>query len=168
MTAISDETAIELALDMADSGTDGGGDGSVSAGTKRGRRPKKSAADGGSTSGADANTKLERSRQSARECRARKKLRYQYLEDLVVKRERSVLLIKKEIEMNGELCKLIDEGKAPLEAIAKFEPATQEQLQKGMKRKERSTWKTIPIEFKELWTVMVNLKQYKIVVDEWI
>src|SRR5207245_1141858 len=47
----------------------------------------------------DMKAKLERSRQSARECRARKKLRYQYLEDLVTKREKSVLLLKKELEM---------------------------------------------------------------------
>ena len=31
-------------------------------------------------------SKLERSRQSARECRARKKLRYQYLDDLILVR----------------------------------------------------------------------------------
>jgi hypothetical protein len=47
----------------------------------------------------DIKAKLERSRQSARECRARKKLRYQYLEDLVIKRERANLLLKKELEM---------------------------------------------------------------------
>lgn len=47
----------------------------------------------------DMKAKLERSRQSARECRARKKLRYQYLEDLVLKRENANLLLKQEINM---------------------------------------------------------------------
>lgn len=42
--------------------------------------------------------KLERSRQSARECRARKKLRYQYLEELVTDREKAVLQLRSEIE----------------------------------------------------------------------
>ena len=41
---------------------------------------------------------VERSRQSARECRARKKLRYQYLEELVTHRERSVLVLRRELE----------------------------------------------------------------------
>lgn len=46
----------------------------------------------------DIKAKLERSRQSARECRARKKLRYQYLEDLVGKRENNNIKLKREIE----------------------------------------------------------------------
>ena len=46
----------------------------------------------------DQKAKLERSRQSARECRARKKLRYQYLEDLVTKREAANIALKKEID----------------------------------------------------------------------
>lgn len=46
----------------------------------------------------DVIAKLERSRQSARECRARKKLRYQYLEDLVTKRENAVFLLRKELD----------------------------------------------------------------------
>ncbi|XP_037080262.1 REPTOR-binding partner-like [Pollicipes pollicipes] len=41
--------------------------------------------------------KLERSRQSARECRARKKLRYQYLEEVVRTREQANLLLRKEL-----------------------------------------------------------------------
>ncbi|KAI1286449.1 cAMP-responsive element-binding protein-like 2 [Halotydeus destructor] len=63
----------------------------------------------------DMKAKLERSRQSARECRARKKLRYQYLEDLVQKREKAVLLLKKELEVNRELLNQIDQGNAPSE-----------------------------------------------------
>lgn len=46
----------------------------------------------------DVKAKLERSRQSARECRARKKLRYQYLEDLVRKRENANTILMNEIE----------------------------------------------------------------------
>lgn len=55
---------------------------------KRGRRPSK----------VDVKVKLERSRQSARECRARKKLRYQYLEELVNSREKAVYALRSELE----------------------------------------------------------------------
>lgn len=47
----------------------------------------------------DARSKLEKSRQSARECRARKKLRYQYLEDLVCNREKAVVKLREELTM---------------------------------------------------------------------
>ena len=53
---------------------------------KRGRKPSKRSSDG-----TEIIAKLERSRQSARECRARKKLRYQYLEELVTDREKAVM-----------------------------------------------------------------------------
>nr|CAH7730841.1 unnamed protein product [Callosobruchus chinensis] len=57
--------------------------------------------------------KLERSRQSARECRARKKLRYQYLEELVVDREKAVFALRKEIEQYSQWAKQIDAGHIP-------------------------------------------------------
>lgn len=58
-------------------------------GKRPGRKPSK----------IDVKAKLERSRQSARECRARKKLRYQYLEELVASREKAVFSLKEELEM---------------------------------------------------------------------
>ena len=48
---------------------------------KRGRKP------GVKQDGA---SKLEKSRMSARECRVRKKLRYEYLEELVKDREKAI------------------------------------------------------------------------------
>ncbi|XP_050582708.1 REPTOR-binding partner isoform X2 [Bombus affinis] len=63
-------------------------------GGKRGRKPGRKASDK-----TDMKAKLERSRQSARECRARKKLRYQYLEELVADREKAVLALRRELEM---------------------------------------------------------------------
>lgn len=55
---------------------------------RRGRKPSK----------IDQKARLERSRQSARECRARKKLRYQYLEELVLLREKSIFSLREELE----------------------------------------------------------------------
>lgn len=51
--------------------------------------------------------RLERSRQSARECRARKKLRYQYLEELVTDREKAVLALRKELEKVSSIFLLV-------------------------------------------------------------
>ena len=56
--------------------------------SKRGRKPSK----------VDQKVKLERSRQSARECRARKKLRYQYVEELVAAREKAIYALRGEME----------------------------------------------------------------------
>merc|ERR1712215_411587 len=47
-------------------------------------------------------TKLEKSRQSARECRARKKLRYQYLDDMIAERERANDLLREEMVQSAE------------------------------------------------------------------
>ncbi|CAF1208591.1 unnamed protein product, partial [Didymodactylos carnosus] len=55
---------------------------------KRGRKAVKT----------DSNTKLEKSRQSARECRHRKKLRYEYLEELVSDREKAIYLLQRELQ----------------------------------------------------------------------
>lgn len=75
---------------------------------KRGRKPGRR-----STEKVDMKAKLERSRQSARECRARKKLRYQYLEDLVSDREKAVLTLRKEMERYHKMAREIDAGNIP-------------------------------------------------------
>lgn len=59
------------------------------AGKRPGRKPSR----------IDVKAKLERSRQSARECRARKKLRYQYLEELVLNREQAIFALRDELEV---------------------------------------------------------------------
>lgn len=75
---------------------------------KRGRKPGKKSAEK-----VDMKAKLERSRQSARECRARKKLRYQYLEELVADREKAVFALRKELEQYHIWAKEIDAGRIP-------------------------------------------------------
>ncbi|XP_056646474.1 REPTOR-binding partner isoform X2 [Diorhabda carinulata] len=75
---------------------------------KRGRKPGRKSAEK-----VDMKAKLERSRQSARECRARKKLRYQYLEELVADREKAVFALRKELEQYVFWAKEIDAGRIP-------------------------------------------------------
>ena len=62
---------------------------SFGGGKKRGRKP----------SNVDTAKRVEQSRLSARECRARKKLRYQYVEELVLTRERAVFSLRRELSM---------------------------------------------------------------------
>uniref|UniRef100_A0A0B7B2L3 BZIP domain-containing protein n=1 Tax=Arion vulgaris TaxID=1028688 RepID=A0A0B7B2L3_9EUPU len=69
-------------------------------GKRPGRKPSK----------IDERAKLERSRQSARECRARKKLRYQYLEELVLNREKAVFALRDEMETYTTWCSDVDDG----------------------------------------------------------
>ena len=68
---------------------------------KRGRKPG---------SKQDGVSKLERSRMSARECRVRKKLRYEYLEELVQDRERAISALQHELELYRKVCEQIDSG----------------------------------------------------------
>ena len=65
----------------------------------------------------DAKARLEKSRQSARECRARKKLRYQYLEDLVSKRESAVFALRKELQLNLEALAKLGSGQVSIEQL---------------------------------------------------
>uniref|UniRef100_A0A7M4FRB1 cAMP-responsive element-binding protein-like 2 n=1 Tax=Crocodylus porosus TaxID=8502 RepID=A0A7M4FRB1_CROPO len=88
---------------------------------KRGRKPAK----------IDLKAKLERSRQSARECRARKKLRYQYLEELVSSRERAICALREELEMYKQWCMAMDQGKIPSEIKALLTGEEQSKVQQN-------------------------------------
>lgn len=68
---------------------------------KRGRKPGAKQ---------DGVSKLERSRLSARECRVRKKLRYEYLEELVQDREKAISALEHELELYRKVCEQIDSG----------------------------------------------------------
>ncbi|CAF1025532.1 unnamed protein product [Rotaria sp. Silwood1] len=67
---------------------------------KRGRKPMKS----------DSNTRLEKSRESARQCRHRKKLRYEYLEELVTDREKAIIQLQQELERLRTICQYLDQN----------------------------------------------------------
>ncbi|KAL8194502.1 UNVERIFIED_CONTAM: cAMP-responsive element-binding protein-like 2 [Gekko kuhli] len=88
---------------------------------KRGRKPAK----------IDLKAKLERSRQSARECRARKKLRYQYLEELVSSRERAICALREELDMYKQWCTAMDQGKIPSEIKALLSGEEQSKAQQN-------------------------------------
>ncbi|XP_002736447.1 cAMP-responsive element-binding protein-like 2 [Saccoglossus kowalevskii] len=82
---------------------------------KRGRKPSK----------IDQKAKLERSRQSARECRARKKMRYQHLEDAVMKKEKEICKLRDELETYKKWCKSLDDGVIPVELKTSLKLTTQ-------------------------------------------
>lgn len=83
---------------------------------KRSRKSKQK--NSGSGSKSDAKSKLERSRQSARECRARKKLRYQYLEDLVTQQEEAIIALQQEVSHYEDLCRKVDQKVLPVSALS--------------------------------------------------
>jgi len=61
----------------------------------------------------DMKTKLERSRQSARECRARKKLRYQYLDEIILEREKANDALRDKLAKYVSWCHQLDKGLIP-------------------------------------------------------
>ncbi|GFN91073.1 CAMP-responsive element-binding protein-like 2 [Plakobranchus ocellatus] len=96
------------------------------AGKRPGRKPSK----------INATDKLERSRQSARECRARKKLRYQYLEELVINREKAVFAIRDELKLYKQWCNQLDAGGPVPEALIKL--IVNEDLEKSRRQREQA------------------------------
>jgi len=80
---------------------------------RRGNGSGSSARSIGSNKSALLRAKLEGSRRSARECRARRKMRYQCLQDMVNSRERAILTLRRDLEMYKKLCVELDEGRIP-------------------------------------------------------
>ena len=58
----------------------------------------------------DSDTRLEKSRESARQCRHRKKLRYEYLEELVTDREKAIVQLQQELERLQSICQHLDQN----------------------------------------------------------
>lgn len=90
-------------LPDSDTGSGGEGGGDIVEEERRGRKGK----------GGDARVKLERSRQSARECRARKKLRYQYLDEMILEREKANMVLRAELNKYVGWCRELDMGRLP-------------------------------------------------------
>merc|ERR1712080_246249 len=65
------------------------------------------------TSEMRSTNKLEKARQSARECRARKKLRYQYLDDMILEREKANDALREELAKYVGWCQMLDQSQVP-------------------------------------------------------
>ena len=63
--------------------------------------------------------KVEKSRQNARECRARKNLRYQYLDKMIAEREKANDLLRDEMMKYVGWCQMMDTNTVP-EGLQEF------------------------------------------------
>ncbi|XP_056670604.1 cAMP-responsive element-binding protein-like 2 [Monodelphis domestica] len=86
----------------------------------------------------DLKAKLERSRQSARQCRARKNLQYQFLEELVSSQERAICGLREELEMYKQWCMAMNQGKIPSEIKAFLTGEEQSKSQQNLSRHTKS------------------------------
>ncbi|CAG5120207.1 unnamed protein product [Candidula unifasciata] len=106
------------------------GPSSRTTGKRPGKRPGRKA------SRVDESAKLERSRQSARECRARKKLRYQYLEELVQHREKAVFALRDELETYKQWCTQLDTEQRVPDSLLKM--IASERISQERKQREQA------------------------------
>eukprot|EP00794_Sanderia_malayensis_P011809 gene11809-13033_t len=77
---------------------------------RRGRKP---------SSKIDVEARLQKSRQSARECRARKKMRYKSLEDIIAHKEAENLKLRDELEDCLDLCEAVENGEKVSDKVIK-------------------------------------------------
>lgn len=92
MSSVDSNSSEKLSVDEEHTEQNKSSETPKKAGKKRGRKPTQM----------NLEAKLERSRQSARECRARKKLRYQSLEDTIAEKEANVYALRKEVNKVGK------------------------------------------------------------------